>query len=123
MKFFWTPEEEQDLKDQASAPQGQIRFDERGNAVYQWNEARLNADTQQAAQQRARALHRELSLVDGDDEFGRTTIVNEKGGRVGYNPYDSGLIPRKPNKHADLRELSKWIETKRRLEAAKRGKG
>jgi len=119
MKFFWTPEEEQHFATQEQRPEkpGNVRFDERGNATYAWND-RQPPDNERQAQ---RALGRvELSLVD--DVFDRAKTVNERGARVGYNPYDSGLIPKKHNKAADLRELSKWIETKRRLEAAKRGK-
>jgi hypothetical protein len=37
--------------------------------------------------------------------------------QAGYNPYQSGLLAgKKPvAKNTNIRELSKWIETKRRL--------
>ena len=43
---------------------------------------------------------------------------NAKGTRLGYNPYESGLLKRKPAApKRDLRELSKWIEMKKRVDS------
>ena len=40
---------------------------------------------------------------------------NPKGLRVGYNPYESGVLAKKgPPRKRDLRELSKWMEAKRK---------
>jgi hypothetical protein len=101
-----------------SAPEqrpGHIAFDDRGNAVYEWN-AQLDVEGEDGERARQQALeHPGLSLVD--DEPANAPIRNNvKGARLGYNPYESGLLTkREARKKRDLRELSKWLETKRRL--------
>jgi hypothetical protein len=56
--------------------------------------------------------HPGLSLADDSPPANAPIVINEKAARLGYNPYESGLIkkgaPKK--KHTDLRELSKWIK-------------
>ena len=99
----------------ANAP-GKVRFDDRGNAFYQWSEP-LAADNQQAETLRARALtNPTLALIDDSPDQGSTSIMNAKGLRLGYNPYQSGQLSGKSatRKH-DIRELSKWIEQQRRM--------
>ncbi|HEX7011449.1 MAG TPA: hypothetical protein VF161_01815 [Steroidobacteraceae bacterium] len=101
-----------------AARPGQIAFDDRGNAVFAWSDARLVQDGEEGDRARQRALdHPGLSLVE-DEPFPNAPIRhNARGLRVGYNPYESGLLPRKPvRKKRDLRELSRWMELKRRLE-------
>jgi hypothetical protein len=94
---------------------GHIAFDDRGNAVYEWNEE-LAADDAETARRRALA-HPGLALVHEDPPPNAPIRNNVHGLRLGYNPYESGLLPKKPlRKKRDLRELSKWIETRRRLQ-------
>lgn len=117
------------LDDTSDAPQttrskapGRVRFDARGNAIYEWNDVQLELDGEQGEQLRERALlNPTLSLVDDTPAPQVSAVRNDKGLRVGYNPYQSGqLAGKKPlAKKPDMRELSKWIETKRRLEAQK----
>lgn len=98
---------------------GQVRFDERGNAIYAWKDTQLELDDQRAAKLRERALlNPALALVDDGAAPSQTTIRNDKGLRIGYNPYESGQLAGKPPvaKKRDMRELSKWIELKRRLD-------
>ena len=98
---------------------GRIAFDERGNAVYEWNDDRLSEDGEAGERARRKALdHPGLSMVE-DDQDGNAPIQNNaKGLRVGYNPYESGLLPKKgAARKRDLRELSKWIEMKKRVAA------
>lgn len=96
---------------------GRIAFDERGNAVYEWNEDRLSADGEEAERARRKALdHPGLSMVEEEQQTNAPIQNNAKGLRLGYNPYESGLLPRKAApKKRDLRELSKWLEMKKRL--------
>jgi hypothetical protein len=78
-------------------PSGQVRFDERGNAVWQTG---LNR----------RLDHPALRL--SDEQAARNTLkTNGTGLKSGYNPYDSGMLP-KPSyrQKKDLRALSRWIE-------------
>lgn len=105
----------------ASQP-GRIAFDDRGNAVYAWNDDRFSEDGEAGERARRKALdHPGLSFVE--DELPANTPIqnNPKGMRMGYNPYESGLLERKPGApKRDLRELSKWIEMKKRV-TGKRG--
>lgn len=96
---------------------GQIAFDDRGNAIYAWNDDRLSKDGEDGERARKRALaHPSLSLVDDEPQAQAPIRDNTKGLRVGYNPYESGLLAKKEwKKKRDLRELSKWLEAKRKV--------
>lgn len=101
-----------------STPPGQVRFDDRGNAIYEWRDAKLEEESRRADRMRERALFNpSLALVDDAPAPDQPTVRNDKGARLGYNPYESGQLVGKPKsvKKRDMRELSKWIETKRRL--------
>lgn len=95
---------------------GHIAFDERGNAVFAWDQ-RLIAEGHDAERQRARALnHPGLALMDDSRPLEAEVFRNERGLKVGYNPYESGLLPDKPaGKKRDMRKLSEWIKLKKKL--------
>jgi hypothetical protein len=78
-------------------PSGQVRFDDRGNAVW---ETGLNR----------RLEHPELRL--SDEQAPRNTLkTNGTGLKAGYNPYDSGMLAKPSQRRKkDLRALSRWIE-------------
>ncbi|MGB7738159.1 MAG: hypothetical protein WBM03_03530 [Steroidobacteraceae bacterium] len=99
---------------------GRLAEDDRGNITWQWaNEDVLLADDTAGAIERLRALvDPKLDVVD---DYGRTDSVrdNPTGLYVGYNPYDSGSLGKTARmRKVDLRELSKWIETKRKIEGS-----
>lgn len=96
---------------------GRIAFDVRGNAVYEWNEDRLSQDGEDGERARRKALdHPGLSVVEEERKNDAPIQNNAQGLRLGYNPYESGLLPRKAGgKKRDLRELSKWLEMKKRV--------
>jgi hypothetical protein len=96
---------------------GQIAFDDRGNAVYSWS-AHLTEDGVDGERARRDALdHPGLSMKDDEPHANAPIRQNRNGQRIGYNPYESGLLGRKaPPKKRDLRELSKWLEMKRKLD-------
>jgi hypothetical protein len=79
-------------------PSGQVRFDERGNAVW---ETGLNR----------RLEHPALTLAD--DQPPRNGLkTNGTGLRAGYDPYDSGMMRKDSyRRKKDLRALSQWIQT------------
>lgn len=97
---------------------GRIAFDDRGNAIYEWSDDHLAEDSDAAERARRQALaHPGLAIMDDEPAANAPIRNNAKGLRLGYNPYESGLLPKKGlKKKRDLRELSKWIETKKKLE-------
>ena len=94
---------------------GQIAFDDRGNAIYEWQEGALSADGEAGERARKKALaHPGLAIVEDEGPANAPIRSNPKGLRVGYNPYESGLLARKgAGKKRDLRQLSKWMEAKK----------
>jgi hypothetical protein len=96
---------------------GRIGFDDRGNAVYEWKDERFEEDGEKAERARRRALaHPGLTMVEDDPNPNEPIRINPKGLRVGYNPYESGLLKKKEwRRKKDLRQLSKWIETKKKI--------
>jgi hypothetical protein len=106
------------------AQPGRIAFDDRGNAVYEWNGDRLREDSDAGERARRKALENvTLSFVEEEQPTNAPIQSNAKGLRVGYNPYESGLLKRKaptaPKR--DLRELSRWIEMKKKVTNNGRG--
>lgn len=96
---------------------GKIAFDERGNALFEWGDDRLNADGDTGERLRSKALeHHGLSVMEDEPAPNAPIRTNPKGLRVGYNPYESGVLAKKEWKRKrDLSELSKWIEAKKKL--------
>ena len=78
-------------------------------------ESRANKPEQSGERARNKALaHPGLSIVEDEGPANAPIRSNPKGSRVGYNPYESGLLGKKgPRKQVDLRELSKWMEAKK----------
>ena len=88
--------------EELEVPSGQVRFDERGHALWETGRNR-------------RLEHPELKLAD--EQAPRNTLKTNGGGlKAGYNPYDSGMLP-KPSyrRKKDLRALSRWIEQSKGL--------
>ncbi|HEY4369750.1 MAG TPA: hypothetical protein VGN07_21125 [Steroidobacteraceae bacterium] len=100
---------------------GKVAFDERGNAIYQWHDDRLAEDSETGERLRRQALgHPTLSLAEEETPADVPIRANPKGLRVGYNPYESGLLTKKQvQRRRDLRELSKWIDAKRKVNERK----
>jgi hypothetical protein len=94
---------------------GQIAFDDRGNAIYEWQDGRLTEDGEAGERARQNALaHPGLAIVDDEAPMNAPIRSNPKGLRVGYNPYESGVLAKKQfRRKRDLRELSKWMEARR----------
>lgn len=98
---------------------GRIAFDDRGNAIYAWNEDQLSLDGEEGERARRKALELPgLAMVEEEPVANAPIQHNTKGLTLGYNPYESGLLAQKevPKKKTDLRELSKWLEMKKRVE-------
>jgi hypothetical protein len=90
-------------RDQAS---GKVRFDDRGNAVWETQRGR-------------RLEHPGLALQEEEHRTVGSIPVNAKGGVVGYNPYQSGMLKKKPveerPRKKNLRDLSRWITMDKKL--------
>jgi hypothetical protein len=101
---------------------GHLGTDDRGNVTWEWaNEGDLQADDTLGAAERLRALvDPRLDVID--DENPNAINHNPKGLVKGYDPYSSGTLGKQSwKKKKNLRELSKWIELKRKMEQKKDG--
>jgi hypothetical protein len=97
------------------AKPGHVGFDDRGNAIYEWKDDLLVEDSENGHKARRRALdHPGLSMMEDEPNPNAPIRNNHKGTRLGYNPYESGLLKKEIKKKTDLRELSKWMELKRK---------
>lgn len=98
---------------------GKINFDDRGNAFFEWRDDLLTDDNAATQRLRDKALENPgLSLVN--EGLPPSSDETPRDYRLGYNPYESGVFDRAtmaPKKKRDLRELSKWIEAKRKADA------
>jgi hypothetical protein len=112
---FKLPEKPPELdkhEEGSGSSHGRIRFDDLGNAVWEPHTGLGSADTVRVL------LEDSVLAVSEDDSKGTLQRVqpNPTGLKKGYDPYDSGLLAQKGNKkQKDLRALSKWIETKKKL--------
>jgi hypothetical protein len=100
---------------------GKIAHDVHGNPVLQWNDPRLNDDSPTGERLRGKALsHAGLAIVEDDVPANAPIRPNPKGLRIGYNPYESGMLAKKDRKpKVDLEQLSKVLEIKRRMQNKK----
>jgi hypothetical protein len=97
---------------------GRLGKDDRGNVTWEWaNDEELLADDDLGATSRLRALvDPSLQIRDDEDDPLNPAQTNPKGLKSGYNPYNSGaLVKQSWRRSKNLRDLSKWIEQRRRL--------
>lgn len=107
--------DEQQLIRLSSDHGAKVAFDDRGNAIWQF--APHAEGEFEAEESPPRGLfHPGLAVADEDPAESPTIRANVKGLRVGYNPYDSGQLERRlRRKPRNMRELSRWIELRRKL--------
>jgi hypothetical protein len=101
---------------------GRLERDDRGNVTWHWSDdENLNADDTLGAAERLRALVAPgLDVQEEPEDPLRPAQSNAKGLKTGYNPYNSGALGKQSwKKKKDLRQLSKWIELKKKLEDKK----
>ena len=97
---------------------GHLGVDDRGNVTWEWaGEGDLLADDTLGAAERVRALvDPALQVQDDPDDPLNPVRSNPKGLKSGYNPYNSGALGKQSfKKKKNLKELSKWIELRKKL--------
>jgi hypothetical protein len=104
------------LQDTSNDP-GHLGMDDRGNVTWEWkDEGDLLADNTLGAAERVRALVNPSLDIEDDDNPANPLKVDPKRLKSGYNPYNSGALGKQTwKKKKDLRELSKWIELRKKL--------
>ena len=99
---------------------GRVKFDERGNAVWEW-QVETGAFGVEVSTQRLQKLeHPALSIADDAPTPFETVRSNPLGTKKGYDPYDSGRLGKKPPPaKKDLRKLSEWLKLKKQADSNK----
>jgi hypothetical protein len=106
----------------AGSEPGHLGTDDRGNVTWEWqDEGDLLADDTLGGAERIRALvDPSLQVKDDDDDPQNPMRSNPKGLKSGYNPYNSGALGKQSwKKKKNLKELSKWIELRKKMEQKK----
>ena len=99
---------------------GRLAEDDRGNVTWQWAEddEDLLADDELGKLERIRALTDTVLEIEEEPVTPgkpRAIAPNPTGLKSGYNPYESGQLGKQNwKKKKDLRELSKWIELRKK---------
>ena len=94
---------------------GRVKFDDRGNAVWEWSVA-TGAFGREVSTDRLQKLESDaLSLADDAPTPLDLVQSNPLGTVKGYNPYDSGKLgkTREAPKKTDLRKLGDWLKLKK----------
>jgi len=97
---------------------GRLELNDRGDVTWQWTDEELLADNTLGAAERMRALvDPKLNIVDESDVLNPTSYVQPSTTtKSGYNPYNSGALAKDGwKKKKDLRQLSKWIELRKKM--------
>jgi hypothetical protein len=94
---------------------GRVKFDDRGNAVWEWSTANGSFDANVSSQRMKKLEHPALSLAEDAPSPYDIARPNPLGKVKGYNPYESGKLgkPKEAAKKTDLRRLSEWMKLKK----------
>ena len=99
---------------------GRVKFDERGNAVWEWQVTTGAFGVEVSTQRLQKLEHPALSIADDAPTPFETVRSNPLGTKKGYDPYDSGRLGKKPPPaKKDLRKLSEWLKLKKQAESNK----
>jgi hypothetical protein len=101
---------------------GRVKFDDRGNAVWEWSVA-TGAFGREVSKERLQKLeHPALSIAD-DSPTPLDVRPNPLGTKKGYDPYDSGKLGKRPEapRKTDLRRLGEFLKLKKQAATNKDG--
>jgi len=102
---------------------GRVKFDDRGNAVWEWS-VTTGAFGREVSTQRLQKLeHPALSIADDAPTPVDTVRPNPLGTKKGYDPYDSGKLGKPPEapRKKDLRRLGEFLKLKKQAADNKDG--
>jgi hypothetical protein len=101
-------------KDAGDKSTGRVKFDERGNAVWEWQVATGAFGLEVTTQRLQKLEHPALSIADDAPTPFETVRANPLGTKKGYDPYDSGKLGKRPPPiKKDLRKLSEFLKLKK----------
>jgi hypothetical protein len=113
-----------DQDDEPAKVSGRVKFDDRGNAIWEWAMA-TGAFGRDVSPARLRSIeHPGLSIVDDDAPPPSERVrTNPLGIKKGYDPYDSGNLAKQGSaRKKDLRKLGEWLKLKKQVETNKKKK-
>ena len=102
---------------------GRVKFDDRGNAVWEWSLATGAFGGEVSTQRLQKLAHPALSIADDAPTPLDTVRPNPLGTKKGYDPYDSGKLGKRPEapRKKDLRRLGELLKLKKQAAGDKDG--
>lgn len=104
---------------------GSVKFDDRGNAVWEWSPIAADDIGPEITQERVMLQLECPDLALEDDgptpaEEAAAVRYNPLGVKKGYDPYDSGKLGKSAaTRRRDLRKLSEWLKLKKQASGNK----
>jgi len=107
--------QEPDVDARSNGRTGRVKFDDRGNAIWEWSIATGAFGREVSTERLHRLEHPALSIAEDAPTPSETVRANPLGTKKGYDPYDSGKLgkPAAPPRKKDLRRLSEFLKLKK----------